>query len=107
MSAFFAGQRPGPSFFLGPGLNLNGGDRIIVPAALAAALSITGAIVMDDVTLTIDSVDQVFLLQEAIEQFLDRVPPRLDRMHDHGQRLLDRLAQLTNSIQAERLPPAA
>lgn len=60
---------------------------------------------MDDTALTIDSVDQIFLLQEAIEQFLDRVPLRLDRVHDHGQRLLNRLAQITDSIQDERLTP--
>jgi len=61
---------------------------------------------MDDTALTIDSVDQIFLLQEAIEQFLEKVPPRLDRLHDHGQRLLDRLAHMTDSLQDYHSTPA-
>jgi hypothetical protein len=53
--------------------------------------------------LTITHPDQVFLLQEAIEQFLSRTPPRMLRIHELGQDLLD---QLTKSDESDTPTPA-
>jgi uncharacterized membrane protein len=55
-----------------------------------------------DTSLAIDHRDQLWLLEEAIEQFIERLPPtKVPRLHQHGQSLLSRLADLSRTIQKE------
>jgi hypothetical protein len=71
----------------------------------------TGAIAMDgriDTSLAIDHRDQLWLLEEAIEQFLDRLPPtRVPRLRQQGQALLSQITNLSRTLQVDEQTPAS